>query len=97
MIPITHAHKNRQKWQVLQAMLDGDGVHVLYAVNVLNVVSLSSRIAELKKLGFIIDWQWHETENSRFKRYFIKDKVKAMALREEILNKPKTKTTKKGK
>lgn len=85
MLPITHAHKNRQNWRVLACLLDGIDVHVKYAVNTLNIISLTSRIAELRKMGFIIDWRWEITPNSRYKIYFIKDKEKAKALYHDII------------
>lgn len=85
MLPITHAHKNRQNWRVLACLLDGIDVHVKYAVNTLNIISLTSRIAELRKMGFIIDWRWEITPNSRYKIYFIKDKEKAKTLYHDII------------
>lgn len=101
MLPISHAQKKRQNWKVLESMLNGVDVHVKYAINTLNVVSLTARIAELKKLGFSIDWRWEITTHSRYKVYFIKDKATAQTLYQDILsgNNPqkRTKPTKSAK
>lgn len=70
MLPITHAHKNRQNWRVLACLLDGIDVHVKYAVNTLNIISLTSRIAELRKMGFIIDWRWEITPQFTLQNLF---------------------------
>lgn len=85
MLPISHSQKSHQAIQVLQAMLDGVEVHIKYAINTMNIASLSARIAELKKLGFIIDWRWQNSTNSRYKVYFIKDKTTAHKQYQELL------------
>ncbi|MFA9487187.1 MULTISPECIES: helix-turn-helix domain-containing protein, partial [unclassified Moraxella] len=86
MLPISHNQKSHQAMQVLQAMLDGVEVHIKYAINTMNIASLSARIAELKKMGFVIDWRWEISPNSRYKVYFIKDKTTAKQRYQEILN-----------
>lgn len=86
MLPISHSQKSHQAIQVLQAMLDGVEVHIKYAINTMNIASLSARIAELKKMGFVIDWRWQNSPNSRYKVYFIKDKTTAKQRYQEILD-----------
>lgn len=86
MLPISHNQKSHQAMQVLQAMLDGVEVHIKYAINTMNIASLSARIAELKKMGFVIDWRWQNSPNSRYKVYFIKDKTTAKQRYQEILD-----------
>ncbi|KDN25167.1 hypothetical protein MBO_05139 [Moraxella bovoculi 237] len=86
MLPISHNQKSHQAIQVLQAMLDGVEVHIKYAINTMNIASLSARIAELKKMGFVIDWRWQNSPNSRYKVYFIKDKTTAKQRYQEILD-----------
>lgn len=43
------------------------------AMVTLRINSPTKRISELKEMGYIVDFEWEKGENSRYKRYYIKE------------------------
>lgn len=65
-----------QRDRVLKYMQDFESITAAQAMADLGVYSLSSRISELKKLGFCIKKSWKKAHNRygeevRFKEYFL--------------------------
>lgn len=55
---------------VLEYLASGRGLSVLIAHTVLGVASLTSRVAELRKLGIPIEGKWHQDhQHNRFMVY----------------------------
>lgn len=68
--------KLSDRQRILRYMLRGGRVSGLNCIKLFHTTEHRKRISELRQDGFIISDEWHTKDGSRFKVYFIEEKLR---------------------
>ena len=70
---MTTQTKANQRQRIVNYCREHGSITVREASEILRINSPTKRISELRDMGYIVEDEWEKSENTRYKRYFIRE------------------------